>query len=310
MRSCWTEWGDAVWLRDLKSRTIALSLLIAVASPGIADAQSTARAEVRRYPWKYHRSDVLDYGVTAAAAAGFVYVHFGVDSPAEAKWTSTSAMDDRFRDWLKADTYEGRRRADVISDVLWYAPMALPWLDLTFPLLGDDWNADTAWQMTLINMQAFSVSAFISRAGHRYAGRARPDVAECAKDPEYNGDHCFAGSYASFPSGHTSTAAVGAGLVCAHHMRLGLLGSDLADGLVCGTAASMALGAGIARIAAERHYVSDVVAGAVIGFGSGLALPMLRHYRQEDPEQSAVRWSVVPTTTGSDGLGLAMFGWF
>lgn len=268
--------------------------------------------EPKKYPWRYHRFDTLDVIVTLVGGAGFMYVHFGVDAPQEARWSSTALLDDDARDWFVADSREGRDRADTISDVLWYTPMALPWLDLAFPLFADDWNLDTAWQMTAINFQAFAVSGFVSRAGHRFVGRARPDVAECLEDPEYN-RNCFAGSYSGFPSGHTSTAAVGAGLVCSHHLELGLFGSDVADGLACGLSASMAVGTGVARMAADRHYISDVIVGAAIGFGSGLALPMLRHYREPSPESgdaASLRWTVVPSPQGTDGMGLAAFGWF
>ena len=308
---------SALWYDYLEARFLfAVPLVVAAILPaaqaqtnGSKDAQ---HEEAKKYPWRYHRFDTIDAAVTLTGAAGFLYVHFGVDAPQEAKWTSTTSVDDKVRSWLVADSREGRDRADTTSDMLWYLPMTLPWLDLAFPLLVDDWNLDTAWQMTAINFEAFAVSGFISRTGHRFVARQRPDVDECIEDRDYNRS-CFAGSYAGFPSGHTSTAAVGAGLVCSHHLGLGLFGNDAADGVACGVSATMAVGAGVARMVADRHYVTDVAAGAAIGFGSGLVLPLLRHYRETSADQgdaSTLRWTVVPSVQGSDGVGLATFGWF
>ncbi len=285
-------------------RSIA-GLLVFLSLAGSARAQPSDA-----YPWRFHRFDTLDYAVTGAAAVGYLSVELGVEPATEARWSSTTFADDAVRDWLRADSATGRARADVWSDVFWYVPMSMPWLDLTIPAVRGSW--DTAWQMTRINVQAFAISGFLTRSGHRLIARERPDVAPCERDPSYNGDRCSTGSYASYPSGHTSTASLGAGLACAHHLELGLLGSDVADGLVCGTAVSMAVGAGVLRIVADRHHVTDVVTGAAVGFGSGLVLPLLRHYREEAPRDDggSVRWTVMPAVQGDDGLGVGAYGWF
>lgn len=303
-------------------RTICFSVCLLTISSACAGQKAAPAAERRvaldlkekqKYPWRFHRFNVIDYTITGLAGAGFLWVQFGVDPPKRAKWTSTIGVDNDFRRWLAASTLVGRERADKYSDVFWYAAMALPFAELLFPLAGDNGNVDTAWQMAQINFEAFAISGFLSRAGHRLVARQRPDVNECRKDSNYNGDHCFAGSYASFPSGHTSSASVGAGLICAHHIKLGLLENDVADGLACGAAASMAVGTGVLRMIADRHNVTDVAAGMVIGFGSGLLLPLLHHYRKEESEKSAatgVKWTVIPTAQGNDSWGVTAFGWF
>lgn len=288
-------------------RRSLLGSLILLSLVGTARAQDV---EPEAYPWRFHRFDALDYAVTGVAAVGYFSVELGVEPATEAKWSSTTFVDDAVRDWLRADSAQGRARADFWSDLFWYAPMGLPWLDLTIPAGRGNW--DTAWQMTHVNVQAFAISGFLTRSGHRLIARERPDVAPCEQDPAYNGDRCSAGSYASYPSGHTSTASLGAGLACAHHLKLGLLGSDVADGLVCGTAVTMAAGAGVLRIVADRHHATDVVTGAAVGFGSGLVLPLLRHYREEarSEDGAAVRWTVMPAIQGDDGLGVGAYGWF
>jgi len=74
------------------------------------------------------------------------------------------------------------------------------------------------------------------------------------------------GDHTSFPSGHTSAAFQGASFI---HNRYGWK-----------YAVPAYLGAtfvGYSRVAADKHYVSDVVAGAAIGVASGLCLTSSFH---------------------------------
>lgn len=62
---------------------------------------------------------------------------------------------------------------------------------------------------------------------------------------------------------------------------------------------ALAATSGYLRIAADRHYLTDVVVGAVVGSGIGLAVPLLVHPRIGDDLR------VVP----ADG-GIALAGEF
>lgn len=50
---------------------------------------------------------------------------------------------------------------------------------------------------------------------------------------------------------------------------------------------------GYLRIAADKHYLSDVVAGAIVGTGVGLAIPLLLHRHL-----GSKRVSIVPAGNG------------
>jgi membrane-associated phospholipid phosphatase len=176
-------------------------------------AQAQAETPQRRlvFDAKYHPfqwPDAVQSGVTLGADA---YLEFGLDSPTGAHWQKPILFDAAVRDALVATSPGGRRRAAVVSDITWYAPMLLPWVEgLTLPLIGDRWNYQVAFQLTALNAQAISGVALFTRAGHKLVARARPDLEECKKDPRYN-DNCFRGSFAGFPSGHVSAGLVGAG---------------------------------------------------------------------------------------------------
>ncbi len=103
----------------------------------------------------------------------------------------------------------------------------------------------------------------------------------------------------SYYSGHTSFAfsvAVAAGTV-ASMRRYKLAPWVWASGLALGVAT------GYLRIAADRHYATDVVSGAVIGSAVGFAIPYFGH--RASP--TSVRLAAMQVTGGS---GLIAFGAF
>jgi membrane-associated phospholipid phosphatase len=269
--------------------------------PAHAEPPRRLAFDQRYRPFQW--SDAAQTGVTLGA---YAYLEFGMDYPEQGRWHEPILFDAAVRDALVATSRNGRRTAAVVSDITWYVPMAVPWVEsIALPLFADHWNYGVAFQLTALNAQAISVVALLTRAGHKLVARARPDVEPCSKDATYSGK-CFGGSYASFPSGHVSAALVGAGLSCAHHGYLPLLGGGAADTAVCITATTLGVANGIARISADRHYISDVIVGAALGWGVGFAMPVLLHYEwSAAAPQSA--WVVSPWAT-SNTLGLAALG--
>lgn len=126
------------------------------------------------------------------------------------------------------------------DDYLQYAPVAL----LVGMKVGG-YESRTKWGRMLVS-DAFS-AAFMAGAvnGVKYTvGRLRPDGS----------------SYNSFPSGHTATAFLTAALL---DMEYGWRSPWFSIGGY--TAAAVT---GVSRIMNNKHWVSDVVAGAAIGIGS------------------------------------------
>lgn len=227
-------------------------------------------------PWR--RFELVDYISTAAFGAAYFYVEFFTDDAVDPNWTGPIWFDKSVRNALVGETRSARNRAAFWSDILWYVPMLTPLVESAFvPLVSDDWNWDVAWQLSAINLQAAAVSGLLTRSGHHFVARARPDTGPCLHDHNYD-DKCFGGTTASFPSGHTSTAFLGAGLACAHHSNLPLYGGGVPDVSVCVATTLMSVGNGVARIIADRHYMTDVIAGAAIGVATGFGMPILLHY--------------------------------
>jgi membrane-associated phospholipid phosphatase len=104
------------------------------------------------------------------------------------------------------------------------------------------------------------------------------------------------------------TIATAAGLTCVHHRHVPLFGHPAADTGACVAMVLATLGTGVTRIIADRHYTTDVLVGAAIGFGSGYGLPWLLHYRArsaEAPDGASV--ALLPFAS-PEALGIGVFG--
>jgi membrane-associated phospholipid phosphatase len=296
---------------------LALTLFAGFAEAQTSDAQGSSKRESRapaphRLNWQWHRFNAVDYVSTAVFGAAYLYVEFATKTPRDPNWTGGILFDDAFRDASVSSRADTRNFAGALSDWFTLAPQIHVVIDSTAVPLADNWNVDVAWQMMVINLQAQAVTGFITRSGHHFIARQRPDVEPCRADPDYS-EKCFGGSNASFPSGHVSGAAVGAGLVCTHHAFLPLYGRSLGGVIACGVDVAMTATSGVLRMVADRHYISDVIVGAAVGFGAGVGLPVLLHYRERPaPAQRSayrVRWTLAPLAH-PDAPGLGVYGWF
>jgi membrane-associated phospholipid phosphatase len=218
-----------------------------------------------------------------------------------------NGFDEGIRGGLRVESASGRAAAAVSSDFIFYGLMLYPIVVDTL-LVGGARDADTAWQMTVLNLQSLAIAGATSVALARLTGRERPFVRECAADPEYDVD-CGnpAQQTASFTSGHTLMAFAGAGLTCAHHLNLPLYGGGLPDTLTCAVALGLAHVEGFLRISADVHYATDVIAGGAIGFSIGYLIPRLFHYQSSG--SAPARVSFAPYA-GGDAAGIAAMGTF
>jgi membrane-associated phospholipid phosphatase len=198
----------------------------------------------------------------------------------EADWTGPILFDRSVRDAVRLDGSGARSTAGAVSDALFV-------ISYVHPLVIDNllvtwWGHEAprvAWQMSVINAQAYALTFAFNGATKRFTSRARPWVEGCDTDP--TGESCGSGGrYSSFYSGHAAVTATGAGLICAHHTQLSLYRNPMLDTGACLTAiAGTALTGGL-RIASDNHWTSDVLVGHLMGYFSGYLLPTLLYYKQ------------------------------
>lgn len=246
--------------------------------------------------------DAEHYALTAALLAGGALAEVHLRPPTEPNWRGGILFDDALRDAMRLGSRQSRDRAATASDYIGLALLAYPLVDAAI-MMGRG-ESQTAWRMLLVDLESFSLSLSVLAVTRNAVGRERPYVGDCA-GPGAHDDCGEADSRRSFMSGHTAMAFTAAGLICTHHDALQIHGGA-GDTVTCVIATTAAATTGVLRILADRHYTSDVLAGAALGVFSGYLLPRILHYGFGDGPNRA---SLTPFI-GTDYLGAFVRGGF
>lgn len=230
-----------------------------------------------------------EYAILGGLTAGLVLSMTALPGPGAPRFSGGLLFDDAARGMIRLDSAAGRETAGHVSDTLQYGLLLYPVLDGVLGNVFGDGGSDELLHTLVDDAQAFMVTGVALGLLKSGMGRARPGGME--------GDPSGA---QSFPSRHTAMAFTGAGLVCSHHLS----GDDeisAAGVALCATGLGVATTTGLLRIAADRHYTTDVLAGAAIGLASGLLVPRLIHgllslgdESPEIPHEGAPRFSLAP----------------
>jgi membrane-associated phospholipid phosphatase len=216
-------------------------------------------------------------GALAAALGTMAFIPLEAD---EANWTGPILFDDAVRDGMTFNSSSSRKTARDISNILSFGSIAYPMLiDNLLVTLVARQSPDVAWQMFVINTQAYALSMSLNSLTKRVALRERPWGEKCERQgTEYDCES--ANRFESFYSGHSSFTATGAGLTCAHHTQLTLYKNPIADTSACVMAIGFTTATGVLRIASDNHWATDVIVGHFMGYVSGYLLPTLLYYKE------------------------------
>lgn len=293
---------------SLRLCVVTLALLVPA---GVACAQSAPSSATRpRTPWGPDALPATALAVTIMSVGLGLY--FGHEGPGTGDWRGGILLDDAARDGLRLRSPGEREAAATASDVTLTATLLLGGLldALVVPLLEEDLHL--AWQATAAYTLALGVTLIVQELVKATAGRARPLVPECPADGDGRG--CGDDAFKSFFSGHAATSFASAGFSCAMHLSRSLYGEPAADGASCAVSLLMAGTTGLLRIAADMHYLSDVVVGAAFGFLVGYLVPLALvperppSSRAEGEPASGPSVAVLPTASPAPGGGLGTLG--
>jgi len=264
------------------ARAAALALVASLA----AVAPVAARAE----PHHALRYDLaLDVPLLAGAGA----VWFGTElakshlAPQRCRWCDPPGLD---RDVRTALVWSTPGRARRTSDVLAFGLLPVAAF-APLPFVAD--GRKDALLDALFVVEAVALSQSVNQLVKLSVGRQRPFVrfgdyldADRRRDSDDN---------LSFYSGHSSLAfSLAAATGTVWNLR-GYRGAPWVWG------AGMALATSVAyfRIAADKHYLTDVLTGAAIGSAIGVAAPRLLHPREREGGAAApARVTFVPLPVG------------
>lgn len=233
----------------------------------------------------------------------------------DARWRGGILADEAVRDGLRIGSADGRELAASMSDLLLTLTIANAMvLDaVVLPLVHDD--PQLAIDASLAYSLALGITLVLGDVVKSVVRRARPYERACQGDPSQPG--CGTeDAYASFYSLHTAAAFTSAGFSCAMHLERSLYGDLAADALSCSASLAAASVVGVLRIAADRHYLTDVLVGGLLGFAVGYLVPTLmvpprREHGSDAPAVEAVSRPLVLPMVGlgpDGGLGTGTFG--
>lgn len=207
-------------------------------------------------------------------------------SPDDCRWCADNGLDRGVRDALRWD-----QPARAASASNWVGYVATPLVTIGgIAALGAARGPDHAWWTDgVIVAESAILASDVTNVVKGLVGRERPFVHALAAADKPDTQE----ANLSFFSGHSSltmSLAVSAGTIAS------LRGYKLAP-LVWGGGVGLSLTTGYLRIAADRHWATDVVTGWLVGAAFGVAIPYYLH-RRADGASSRVSASVGARTIG------------
>jgi membrane-associated phospholipid phosphatase len=254
----------------MNQRTLAVIVLLGLATRAHADTPD------------HHRLThlLLGAGAIGAFAISETVLKNSI-APPHCRWCATNSLDTGVRDAL---VWSNPGTAATISNITGYV---MPAVSAAGLLLASSRNGDQLLDDLIPELEAGAYGQLVVQGIKYSVGRQRPYA------------H-FAGpgfvpteeDNLSFLSGHTSLAfsvAVSAGMV-AHRRHYKYEAAIWASGIGFSTLTAYL------RIAADKHYFTDVASGAALGVAAGLFIPQLTGSL---PHEVAI----VPTMNGAAVVG-------
>jgi len=241
----------------------------------------------------------IDVSITVAAAGLWIASEALTSqfAPLTCRWCASNALDTAVRDNLRWTAHGGA--AATISNAGAYVVAPLVGVGMLAAAAVKEGGARRLWIDLLISAEAVALSGDLDQLVKYSVGRQRPYAHAGVPNPDTGPGADDANL--SFYSAHTSfTFAVAAATGTVARMR-GYRWAPViyvAGGVIGAATAYL-------RIAADQHYLTDVVTGAVLGSAVGAAAPYLLH-RPRDAT-GAPSFVITPMAIASGrGVGCAL----
>lgn len=239
------------------------------------DGDSASRAGVRWAAPFCSRAPRLEKATLRSAANidlyhGLLYFTIAggltsLEKPSQ-RWSAVNSFDSKSQNLFRIESLDGRRNADRASDLTLATSIAI--LPIA-SIAAQQWRTGDcaeSWDMATDLVESFGLALMFSEITKLAGGRARPFVRGCGPDAPTDSSCGQNDRFRSFVSGHATLASTGAGVTCAFSIKREAWGSSLAArALPCGFGVAAAAATGALRISANRHWMTDVLAGFVIG---------------------------------------------
>lgn len=280
---------------------VALASLLAVspvqAQSGQAAADTPQAIHALKFDWT---RDGIITGVGGVLWIGSEAFFKDELAPKQCRWcdraadgTDTLNRLDKWGRGIAGETPEARKRADTWSNVVDFVALPVAVFGGQALLVNANHASSSVYfQDATIILQSAVLASVLNQTVKFIAGRERPFVHVLPEDQKALTAHPNDNNL-SFFSGHTTLAfslVVAAGTV-AEQRGYKYRGWIWAVGL------PVAASVGLLRMGADKHYLTDVAVGALVGSAFGVAVPLLLHPRQD---------TVSATSTSHPGLASDM----
>jgi membrane-associated phospholipid phosphatase len=234
-------------------------------------------------------------------------------SPAEVpRWRGGILFDESVRSALLLGQ-SGQKIASTSSDIGLYILEGAPLLDAGISAWWYRRDRNTAFQLSLMYAEAYSLTSIVQEGLRAAFSRERPidHFQHCFDNDPSNppGPKCSTAKNGSFPSNHAAFAFTSAAVTCTQHANIALYG-NVNDKLVCAEALTLAAGVSVARVMKDRHWSTDILAGAAVGTLSGWAVPHFLHFRIKPPSSKPGFASgvIIVPMAGPESAGFSLIG--
>jgi membrane-associated phospholipid phosphatase len=242
-----------------------------------------------------HGDPAVDITVTSVGAAAWLSSEVLEDYlvPSRCRWCNVGSVDAGVREAL---IWPNTTTADTLSNVSGFVLMPLTAIGLDTLAASHDGAASHAPEDALFIAEATVVAEDVTQLTKLLVGRERPFVHALPPDQKLRTDDPY-NNNVSFFSGHTSEVFA---LATASGTISTMRGYRYAP-LTWSIGGAMAVTTAYLRIAADRHWFTDVVVGAVVGAAIGFAMPYVFHSAVDEPARAStalvLRPQTPPTTT-------------
>jgi membrane-associated phospholipid phosphatase len=255
-------------------RSLVLALLVVVLPPAPSRADELS----------------VDVPVTGAVTGG-AFAAFGVLeltssklTPPTCRWCEPPGLDRNIRLHLR---WSDTQLAGTLSNVL-IAAVPASLLVTDFALAGRDFNR--FGEDALVVLESIAVTVTATDVLKYAIARRRPDAWASGIRSDPGADNAFVSGHASVA--FASAAAFGTVAMLRDYQGWPLI---YAAGFTGATAVSYL------RVAADRHWLTDVAAGAALGTAVGVGVPLLFHRRGHDTDGRSASVVVTPMPLGVAG---------
>ncbi len=267
----------------MRALHLALALALASSPAQAADPEHDGAPQALAYDLS------VDVPLAGGAAAAWLTLELLQPhlAPDACRWCAPGGLDSTARAAMR---WGSPGTAHKLSSLTAYGLVPVSTLGLSALGSGLDDGGHRVLVDALVVAEAVALAAVGAQGVKYVVARRRPYVTPTtpASDADQN---------LSFYSGHTAFAFAATAAATTVAVQRGYKTATW----VALAGAVLATSTGYLRIAADRHYLTDVLMGAAIGTGAGVGLPLLLHPVEKRPRVRSV-W-VVPAPGGAALIG-------